>query len=175
MATYYQGNASHPQHLSVGAILINAADEICCHHFFAKDLRGYWTGEGLDDFYLLMRETPEPGESLEAALARGLREEFGATAELVDYAGSIQSRFESKGVEVQKTTPYFLCRLIDQDPSHREGDIESKTSLEWQSAEFLIPKMREQAVRFGRTDVDESPILERAVRLGLLRPIAPIS
>lgn len=166
--TYYQGNAGHPQHFSVGAVLVNQNGEICCHHFLAKDLEGYWPDAGLDDFYLLMRETIEPGESLEAAVARGLREEFGATAELVDYVGAIQSRFGHKGVEVQKTTAYFLCRLIDQDPSRREGGIESKTALEWRSADFLIPKMRDQAARFGRTDVDESEILARAVSLGLL-------
>jgi hypothetical protein len=166
--SYYQGNASHPQHLSFGAILVNGAGEVCCHHFRAEDLKGYWTEQGLDDFYLLMRATPEPNEAPEAAILRGLREEFGATAEIVDYVGSIQSRFAHRGVEVEKTTAYFLCRLIDQDPARREGDIESKTALEWRAADFLIPRMREQAARFGRTDVDESAVLERAKAQGYL-------
>lgn len=165
---YYQGNASHPQHISVGAILANGAGEVCCHHFLAKDLDGYWVEQGLDDFYLLMRETVEPGETLEAAVLRGLREEFGATAEIVDYVGSIQSHHRHRDVEVEKTTLYFFCRLVDQDPSRRGGDIESKTTLEWRPADFLIPKMREQTARFGRTDVDESSVLERARRLGHL-------
>ena len=166
--TYFQGNKEHPQHLSAGAILVNDKGQVCCHHFFAKDLKGYWTDEGLDDFYLLMRETPEPGESLESAVTRGLMEEFGATGVIEDYVGSIVGRFDHEGVEVEKTTVYFLCRLTSQDLSKRSGDIESKTKIEWQKPEFLIPLMKQQPERFGRTDVDESYILERAVRLGRL-------
>lgn len=160
--TYFQGNNLHPQHISVGGILVNGKGEVCCHHFFAKDLKGYWVEEGLDDFYLLMRETINPGESLEAALHRGLKEEFGATGEIIDYVGSIKSVFKHKGVEVEKTTAYFLCKLIGQDASLRSGDdIESKTAIEWKRPEFLISVMKKQAVKFGRTDVDESSILEK--------------
>ncbi len=161
---YFQGNKDHPQHISVGAIVVNDKKEICCHHLFAKDLKGYWTNEGLDDFYLLMRETLEPGETLEVALHRGLREEFGVTAEIVDYVGAIQSSFRDNvdaTVRIEKTTPYFLCKFLSQDISKREGDLESKTALEWRTAEFLIPRMKAQSEKFGRTDVDESSILER--------------
>lgn len=160
--TYFQGNSEHPQHVSVGGILLNEKGEVCCHHFFTKDLKGYWTEEGLDDFYILMRETIEPNESLEQALRRGLREEFGATGEIIDYVGAIKSTFEHKGVAIEKTTLYFLCTLISQDVSRRTGkDIESQSAIEWQTADYLIPRMKEQAARFGRTDIDESSILER--------------
>jgi ADP-ribose pyrophosphatase YjhB (NUDIX family) len=160
MPTYFQGNSSHPRHLSVGAILRNGAGDVCVHHVFAKDLKGYWTEAGLDDFYILMRETPEPGESLESTVVRGLREEFGAEAKIIDYIGTLQSHFKHKDVEVEKTTVYFLCDLVSQDLSQRTGtDIESKTQIEWQKPEFLIPLMKEQGKRFGRTDVDESAIL----------------
>ncbi len=159
--TYFQGNHLHPQHVSVGAILFNEKGEVCCHHFFAKDLSGYWAEEKLDDFYLLMRETVEPKESLEHALRRGLSEEFGATGKIIDYVGSIKSVFKHKGVDIEKTTLYFLCELVLQDLSKRHGDIESKSKVEWQKPDFLIPLMKGQAARFGRTDVDESNILER--------------
>lgn len=164
--TYFQGNKDHPQHLSVGAILVNGSGEICCHHFHTEKLKGYWADERLDDFYILMRETPEPGEPLEETLKRGLMEELGATATLLDYIGSIQSRFLHEGVEVEKTTLYFLCRLESQDLAKRSGDIESASDIEWRTASYLIPLMKAQAKRFGRTDVDESPILERARMLG---------
>ena len=75
--TYFQGNYLHPQHISVGSILMNEKGEVCCHHFFTKDLKGYWADEKLDDFYILMRETLKPNETLEHALERGLMEEFG--------------------------------------------------------------------------------------------------
>lgn len=141
---------------------MNEKGEVCCHHFFTKDLKGYWADEKLDDFYILMRETLKPNETLEHALERGLMEEFGATAELVDYIGSIEGHFKHKGVDVQKTTLYFLSKLSRQDISRRgSGDIEDKSIIEWRTPDYLIPLMKEQAVRFGRTDVDESSILEK--------------
>lgn len=163
--TYFQGNNLHPQHISVGAVLVNKKGDVCCHHFFTKDLKGYWADEKLDDFYILMRETIEPNETLEHALARGLREEFGATGKLIDYLGSIESHFIHKEVDVQKTTLYFLVELIDQDVSKRsQDDIETKSIIEWHNPKDLIPLMKDQARRFGRTDVDESAILERSLK-----------
>lgn len=169
MPTYFQGNDKHPQHISVGAILINDKGEVCCHHLFAKDVKGYWKEEGLDDFYILMRETLEPGESLEHAVQRGLMEEFGAVAEIIDYVGSIKSSFRDNvdtTTEIEKTTLYFVCRLIDQDLLRRSGDVESTTAIEWQMSDYLIPLMKEQTKRFGRTDADESSILERVKTAG---------
>jgi hypothetical protein len=170
MTTYFQGNSEHPQHISVGAILVNDKKEVCCHHLYTNNLpKGYWAEEKVDDFYILMRETVKPFEPLEAAVHRGIMEEFGATAELVDYVGSLQSHFTHNGVEVEKTTLYFLCKLKDQDLSRRKGeDIEESSQVEWKPADFLIERMRPQAERFKRTDVDESGILERAVELKLL-------
>ena len=43
----------------------------------------------------------------------------------------------------------------------RQWDIEDKSIIEWRTPDYLIPLMKEQAVRFGRTDVDESSILEK--------------
>lgn len=168
--TYFQGNSKHPQHISVGAILVNDKGEVCCHHVHTKDLKGYWADEIHEgDFYLLMRETPEAEETLEHALWRGLVEEFGATAKFIDYVGSIVGHFRHEGVEVEKTTLYFLCRLSDQDLSRRSAaDIEGTTTVEWRRPEYLIPLMKQQPARFGRTDIDESSILERAVRLKLI-------
>ncbi|MEK7117959.1 MAG: NUDIX hydrolase [Patescibacteria group bacterium] len=164
MKNYFQGNSEHPQHISVGAVVLNDKGEICCHHFDSKkfDFKGYWKDQNLEDFYILMRETIEPNENLESALHRGLMEEFGVEAELVDYTGSIQSHFKSGKVEIEKTTLYFLCKLKNQDLEKRSrGDVEYESQVEWHTVDFLIPKMKEQVVRFGRTDVDESSILEK--------------
>lgn len=161
---YFQGKSSHPQHISVGAIVLNGKKEVCCHHFDTTKgkFKGYWQEEGLEDFYILMRETIEPEETLEHALHRGLMEEFGIEAELLDYIGSIQSHFDHKGVTIEKTTLYFICKLKSQDLNKRgSGDVEDESQIEWQTADFLIPRMKEQARVYNRTDVDESPILER--------------
>ena len=162
---YFQGNKNHPQHLSVGAVVINDKSEILVHHVNAPNepaIKGYWSDQGLTDFYTLMRETIEQGETLEGALERGLVEEFGVTAEIKDYLGSIKSHWNHEETNIEKTTVYFLCHLISQDDSKRNGDEGSRTKLEWQTADFLIPKMKDQALKYNRTDVDESLIIERA-------------
>ncbi|MEK7579214.1 MAG: NUDIX hydrolase [Patescibacteria group bacterium] len=166
MKNHFQGNFVHPQHVSVGAVVVNEKKEICCHHLYAKDIKGYWKEEGLDDFYLLMRETIQPNDSLETSLNRGLQKEFGITATLRDYVGSIQGSFTHKDVPIQKTTLYFLCDLVQQDLSLRDtSDVEGQTQVEWQTADFLIPRMKAQAEKFGRTDIDESFILERVQKI----------
>lgn len=165
MKSYFQGNKDHPYHFSVGAILLNDKNEVCVHHINKIDLplklKGYWTEQGLVDFYILMRETPSPNEGVEETLKRGLVEEFGATADIIDYIGSIKSHWSHEGVDVEKTTIYFLCKLINQDSSLRRDDIEGRTDIEWQTIDFLIPKMKEQSQRYTRTDIDESSILEK--------------
>lgn len=165
---YFQGNKDHPQHISVGAVIMNEKGEVCCHHFIADTLSGYWADEmkkaGMDDFYLLMRETLLPNETVETALQRGMRKEFGISAEMIDYIGSVRSHFMHQGIEVEKMTLYFICRLVSWDLTKRDtSDIEGTTKIEWQKPGFLIPKMKGQAIKFGRTDVDESSILERAL------------
>lgn len=54
MKNYFQGTSEHPQHLSIGAVLLNDKNEACCHKFNKENLKGYWVDEGLDNFYLLM-------------------------------------------------------------------------------------------------------------------------
>ncbi len=160
--TYFQGVSEHPWHLSVGAVLMNEKGEVCHHHFTDALTKGYWPDEGCIDFHLLMRETVHPNETLEEAVHRGLVEEFGVMGEIIDYIGSFTSEFQHKGVAIQKTTSYFLCKLLFQDETKRNAsDIEGQTILEWHTPAFLIPKMKEQGTRFGREDVDESAVLER--------------
>lgn len=165
MQNYFQGNKEHPQHISVGGVVVNERGEILVHHFVRGDLPGYWPDLGINDFYILMRETLNPNETLESGLHRGLMEEFGVTAELQDYLGSIKCNF-LKNVEgereIEKTTLYFLCKFISQDLSKRSThDIEGKTDLEWHTPEFLISKMEEQAKKYNRPDISEASILEK--------------
>ena len=169
MENYFQGNWQHPRHVSAGAILLNGEGKICAHHFVSADLQdfqGYWPDEKVDDFYILMRSTLLPDQTVEEALQRGLLEEFGANGRILDYIGSINSHFKNKGVQVEKTTLYFICKLLSQDLSRRnDQDIEGKSRIEWQTASFLIPKMKEQSAKYGRTDIDESEILEKYLSL----------
>ena len=161
MKNYFQGSVQNPYHISIGAVVQNDKGEVCCHYFktFSHPAMGTF-----DDFYLLMRETIEPNETIEGCLARGLREEFGIQATLKSFMGPLVSRFliPKTNVIMEKTTLYFLCNLIDIDLAKRaSGDPESVSELRWMKPQDLIPKMKEQGQRSGREDIDESKILEK--------------
>ena len=155
---YFQGTVENPYHLSIGAVVQNKEGEVCVHYFekFSHKAAG-----DFEDFYLVMRETIEPNETIEQALARGLLEEFGMKASLRRYLGSIVSNFSKNDKTFEKTTLYFLCDFISMDESKRGGDIEATSEIKWLTASYLIEKMKEQRVRLKRADMDESSILER--------------
>jgi len=159
MRNYFQGNKEYPHHLSIGAVLRNGKGEIAAHYF--KHFRHTSIGE-FENFYLLMRETPEPGEAIETTLKRGLQEEFGATGNIVEYLGPIVANFPKGNTLIEKTTLYFLCDLISIDESLRaKDDPESVSEIRFLPPHVLIAAMKEQGLRINREDLDESAILER--------------
>ncbi|MDX9913848.1 MAG: NUDIX domain-containing protein [Candidatus Moranbacteria bacterium] len=161
MNNIYRGTETHPFHLSVGAVLINNQNEICCHYF--KKFKSATDLIELEDFYVLMRETLEANETLEQAALRGISEEFGASGKIIDYIGSIKSRFKRHETPVEKTTLYFLVELVNFDLSLRMKDDEERLSeIQWQPMDYLILRMKEQSKRYERTDLDESSIIKRA-------------
>jgi hypothetical protein len=157
---YFQGTKDSPAHISIGGVLRNDKGEIACHYFerfthFGKEVNG---------IYILMRETIEPGETIEFCLMRGFQEEFGAEAKLVRFLGPIVCSAAKEDFYLEKTTLYFLCDLVSIDESKRlDGDPESESEIRWMNPEDLIPKMREQAARLGREDIDESSVLEKLI------------
>jgi len=158
MPNPFQRSKEFPYHISVGAVLVNEKGEVACHYFehFAH------FGAEANDFYILMRETLEPEESLETCLARGLQEEFGAKAEMKHFLGSIVCQIPEEDFIMNKTTLYFLCNLISIEASARKvGDPEGSSEIRWVKPNELIQKMKEQGVRIGRSDVDESSVLEK--------------
>lgn len=161
MTNHFQRSKEYPYHISIGAIVVNKNKEVCCHYFKSLSVPDFGNFE---DFYILMRETIEPNETIEECLARGLTEEFGATASIKHYIGSIVSKFplSKDGPIVEKTTLYFLCDLISQDDSERrKDDLESGSLIKWMNLQDLISKMKEQRLRLHREDADESSILEK--------------
>ncbi len=159
MENYFKGTKTHPYHLSIGAVVVNEENKVCCHYF--KKLKFIKTGESFDDFYILMRETMEMGESIEDTLHRGLMEEFGITGEIITYLGSIKANFPIDEVLIEKTTLYFLVKMKTFKPDLRSSeDIEKESEIQWQTVDFLISKMKGQSLRLNST-LDESAILER--------------
>jgi len=159
MKNYFQMSKDSPYHISIGAVVMNDKNEICCHHFDKISIGGFL----FENIYILMRETIEPNESIEQCLERGLREEFGMKAELVSYLGSITSLLDLKDLpRVEKTTLYFLCKPISFDFNKRKvGDPESSSNIEWIKVDDLIPLMKKQVEKYNREDADESKVLMR--------------
>lgn len=163
MKNHFQWTPENPYHISVGAVVRNDKGEICCHYF--KEFSHPTVGS-FKDLYLLMRESLEDGETIEQCLERGLREEFGLTAKLVRFLGSIVSNVPMQGTlkTMEKTTLYFLCDFVSIDESKRNpDDPESGSQIKWLAPEELISKMKDQAKRYKREDADESVILERVL------------
>lgn len=161
MKNYFQRSVENPYHISIGGVVVNENNKICCHYFEKLDHPGF---ESFKDFYLLMRETIEPNETIEQCLSRGLQEEFGVKAELESYLGSLVIHFPlmMSGPMVEKTTLYFKCKLISFDESGRNKiDPEADSVIKWLDPKELIEKMKEQRIRLNREDADESKILER--------------
>jgi ADP-ribose pyrophosphatase YjhB (NUDIX family) len=157
MENYFRGAEQRPYHLSIGAVLQNNEGLIACHHF--DEL------VGMKNVYILMRETIEPHERIEEALHRGLKEEFGAVANLNTYIGSFTALVRGDR-DIQKTTLYFLCNLKEIRDEWRKADDEERDShIEWHTKEFLIEKMKNQGAVTNMADLDESEVLERLIKV----------
>lgn len=161
MKNYYKGTKENPYHLSVGAVILNDENKVCCHYY--KDAFTKQSPEKYRNIYTLMRETIEMGENIEEALHRGLMEEFGITGEIITYIGSLKGYFPTDGVQIEKTTLYFTVKLKTFNPELRsKDDIERKVDIQFQDADFLISKMKDQGQRLDQA-LDESAILERII------------
>ena len=162
MKNFLNQSVKSPTHISVAALLRNAEGKILCHFFKKEDLPD--ESEGKSDLYLLMRESIHRNEELEAAVHRGLMEEYGAEGEVVDYLGSIVSHFpcsDDLSVSIEKTVLYFLVDLISLDESKREeGAVESRSKLVWLTPPELLAKNIEQGARYTRTDINDAKIIQ---------------
>lgn len=154
---YFSATPNKPFHLSVGAVVLTKDNKVLCHYL--KKINE------LSEIYLLMRESIELSETMEETLNRGLMEEFGAKAEIITYIGSIVINEKwfgeiKKEVTVEKTTLYFLVKLISQDNALREkDDRESSSEIVDMDIDKLIEKMKDQIKRYKIPSLDESKIL----------------
>ncbi len=160
MKSRYIATPENPYHLSVGALVYNTERKYLVHYFPEY--------KHLTDFYRLMKETMEEGESPLATLERGLREEFGASGKMKAFLGS--KAFEDTWFSninnpktVQKTVIYFLVELQNLDETKRsQEDIEGKTDLRWVTAPELKENMLQKCNEYKIEEFDEVEIVERA-------------
>lgn len=174
MKNYF--NAEHGvnnKHLSVGAVLYNDEGKVLVHHHTADRWPEKYKHFG--NLYVLMRESLEQREVLEDALARGLMEEFGAVGEIEHFLGSIiaediwSEEFVKEDINpemVQKTTLYFLVKLVSIDESKRlKGDPESGSELLWMSIDEIIEEQKIQFERIKKNHVNEIVALKEARKI----------
>ena len=98
-------------------------------------------------------------------LHRGLKEEFGATAQPKAFLGCLSGYLTDAHLSFEKTTLYIACQLIDWNPENRDPeDPEAGSTIEWLEPDVLIPLMQQQGIRFQhRVDADESEMIKRAL------------
>jgi len=165
------GTPEEPFHMSVGVVLLNEKNEVLVHKFNLENneelrhgLKQHVEIPKKLEYYSLMTETPEDGESLLAAAERGLMEEFGATGELVHYIGTNIGHFKrvKSDVLIEKTTPFFLYRMTSLDEDKRDkGSIEASSDLVFLDIDTLMKHLEEQDKAIHRTDLQYNPILKR--------------
>lgn len=94
------------------------------------------------------------------AVHRGIKEELGAIGTIEKYLGSITCEIVTPNRTFEKTTIYHSVCLIEL--GEREiVDDESKTKLEWYTADELIHMFKEQMNQTNRPELDESIVVER--------------
>lgn len=172
MSNPFSGTPDRPYHLSIGAVLVEG-DKFLAHKFDLTriDLQEAKSKTGIltDTFYSIMTETPEEDEGFLDALVRGCMEEFGANVELIGFIGTHIGHFarpSKPDINIEKSMPFFLCRVIDRDDSRRpKGEIESKSDVVLLDPEELAQILDAQFKELGRTDFDLGNIVRRAQKL----------
>lgn len=72
-------------------------------------------GRARDDFWVLPKGTPAPGETTEEVALREVREETGVSARIVEQLGSIHYWFSRRGVRYNKEVLYYLMEATGGD------------------------------------------------------------
>jgi len=85
-------------------------------------------GRRSEKLWALPKGTPDPGEPIEAAAVREVREETGLEVEPVEKLGTIDYWFVQQGVRVHKYVHHWLFRAVGGDVAHHDHEFDD---VEW--------------------------------------------
>ena len=90
----------------------------------------------------------EPGESLEGAALREVKEETGLTARIIDNLGDIRYQFYSRDEKsyIHKTVHFYLMEYLSGDPADHDHEVEEAGWFPLEEAEAKMTYPTERTI-----------------------------
>lgn len=154
---YYGATPDRPYHLSVGAVVLNADNDVICLHYPSID--------GIKDIYKLPTGTVHKGETLEDTLHRRCREELGCSVKIITFLGTQITRDVWWGelgtpTPMEKSVMFFLAKAVTEDSKLTTAD--ENYEVKTKGFSFLIESLQTLKVKDGMRDFNQAEMIIRA-------------